>query len=536
MKTIKLVIGIIFLCYSAMAQHRLIRKGDRKREKDQLKQALEYYQKAESKNKDPELAKIRIASTYFDLKDFTKSLEYYKKSEQDKMAGKELFRFASLQLRSEKYGEAQKLFQQARDKNFKHPLLQTKINSCQWAAKNSDETDQYQVNTTNIKITEQTEGIQFFEKNIVYATELNNSGSMDLFLATYNNGSAGEPQNFSKEMNTSNHHETAISFTGDKLTAFFSRKDKNDKGLTKIYMASYDGFKWTEIKSLPFNGSNYSCKHPSVTSDGKKIYFSSDVKGGKGGYDIYFSEKNGDSWSKPQNIESINTAGDELYPHIDEDDKMFFASNGHTGYGGLDIFYALLWKNKWTNVTNLRKPVNSSANDYAFHQNPENTEYAIFISDRNNKYSAFRSRRTQKYELRFMPDDSDQELKTEYEGVGRVIYPDDEDYDVETILEKNNPSLKKKTGKNNDIYENIVYKVQFESSVKPLDKLPIIDGYYAFRYFYKGLYRYTVGSFKTVEPADKLKEKARQMGYHDAFVVAFKKGERVLVPIYNKKN
>lgn len=118
--------------------------------------------------------------------------------------------------------------------------------------------------------------------------------------------------------------------------------------------------------ALPFNNSRFAVGHPALSPDGKQLYFASDMPGGFGGTDLYVATWQGDNWGSPQNLGSmVNTSEDELFPFIDSESQLYFASNGHLGLGGLDIF---LTQRKsqggWARVQNLGYPLNSEADDF----------------------------------------------------------------------------------------------------------------------------------------------------------------------------
>lgn len=122
--------------------------------------------------------------------------------------------------------------------------------------------------------------------------------------------------------------------------------------------------KWSEPIALPFVSAEYSVAHPAITSDGKTIYFSSNMPGSLGGSDIFVSTFENDQWTTPRNLgPHINTAGQELFPTLYKDSILAFASAGRGGLGGLDIFYCDL-RTKQVRVSTFPAPVNSSADDF----------------------------------------------------------------------------------------------------------------------------------------------------------------------------
>ena len=122
------------------------------------------------------------------------------------------------------------------------------------------------------------------------------------------------------------------------------------------------------VTELEINSGYYSMKNPALSCDGKTLYFSSDMPGGFGNYDIYKSEiKDGGILGEPINLgQKINTEEQEVFPHICCDDTLYFSSNGHLGLGGLDVFYSKNIDDKWSNVRNVGLPVNSNSDDFAF--------------------------------------------------------------------------------------------------------------------------------------------------------------------------
>ena len=169
------------------------------------------------------------------------------------------------------------------------------------------------------------------------------------FLDIYKINSSGEASPISGEINTKL-HDGPISFSPDGETMYFTRNNyfnnkegKRDKEATNhlmIYSAQKSGNSWTNIQELPINSKDYSVGHPSVSPDGKTLYFTSNMPGGEGGTDLYKVSINGNNnYGTPENLGSeINTAEDENFPFIDEDNVLYFSSTGHGGYGLADIF------------------------------------------------------------------------------------------------------------------------------------------------------------------------------------------------------
>jgi outer membrane protein OmpA-like peptidoglycan-associated protein len=225
--------------------------------------------------------------------------------------------------------------------------------------------------------------------------EWTNSGYFDLFYSEpriYKNYwmDMTAPEKMSKEYNQS-YHDGPVSFTSDFNTAFLTRtqnekvsKDKDNiwTNRLKIVYANIANPKKIDFKSLPFNNPKFSVAHPSVSKDGKRMIFSSDMPGGYGGSDLYISENQNGKWSQPENLGPlINSFGNDVFPFWANDTLLYFSSDGHLGYGGLDLFESHLKGNTWSKPENMLKPLNSSFDDFSIAYNPDKKS-GFFSSDR----------------------------------------------------------------------------------------------------------------------------------------------------------
>ncbi len=201
---------------------------------------------------------------------------------------------------------------------------------------------------------------------------------LDLFIAKQTKeGDLIQPKRFMGEVNKK-YHDGPAAFNAEGNYMVITRNIYQSKvGLQKIYSnrlwlyESYlkDNGKWSKPEPLPFNGLNYSCGHPSLSADGNTLYFASDMPGGYGKSDIYVVRRDGNGrWSSPQNLGSaVNTEGDEKFPYFDEKGGyLFFASDGHPGLGGLDLFVSKIGHNgKYTRPVNLAVPMNTRFDDFS---------------------------------------------------------------------------------------------------------------------------------------------------------------------------
>jgi peptidoglycan-associated lipoprotein len=190
----------------------------------------------------------------------------------------------------------------------------------------------------------------------------------DLYLAQKNvAGKWEKPHPMEGGFNT-DFDEGSASVTEDGKTIYFTRcpYDETQSLGAQIFMAGRSGGQWTEPKQVVlFRDSSITVAHPAINASGDTLYFVSDKKGGYGGKDIWMSVKGKGMWSTPQNLgPSINTPGDEMFPYAHPDGSLYFSSNGHPGFGGLDIFHATRIDDKNWNVVNMMPPFNSNGDDF----------------------------------------------------------------------------------------------------------------------------------------------------------------------------
>ena len=200
---------------------------------------------------------------------------------------------------------------------------------------------------------------------------------------------------FSDKLNTK-YHEATLAFSPDQTKVYFTRnnydgkleRDKKGTNHLKLYSAELrkndDSLLiWRNVKELPFNSEDYSVGHPTVSKDGKLLYFVSDMPGSIGATDIFvvdILDANTNShiqdstyigYSKPRNLgEKVNTAGREMFPYV-TDNALYLASDGHLGLGGLDVYESRIIDSKFQKPVNLGAPLNSELDDFGFIVNEE---------------------------------------------------------------------------------------------------------------------------------------------------------------------
>lgn len=232
----------------------------------------------------------------------------------------------------------------------------------------------------------------------------NDQPFLELYKGVYDkDGEIINVELFSKKVN-SKYHDADLVYTKDLETFYFTRNNYLDKkfkkdtlswNLNQLYKAvrkdngdtkSKDKKNW-EVQQMPFNNDNYQTGHPALNKSEDKLYFISDMLGGYGATDIYVVDILSDStYSKPRNLgPNVNTKGKEMFPFVDENNLLYFSSDGYIdGYGKLDVYVTRLEIGSGIPVKkaqNIGRPINSDQDDFGFVRE-SNTNLGYFSSNR----------------------------------------------------------------------------------------------------------------------------------------------------------
>lgn len=229
-------------------------------------------------------------------------------------------------------------------------------------------------------------GIAYLGDKVVFASSRNNSRPLylwnkkpylDLYSADMStDGELSKIQLLSGNVNTDT-HESSATFNEDGTVMYFNRTNSERVKAEgenirvahiSIFRAELVNGEWTNIERVPFASDNFSTEHPSLSPDGTKLYFASDMPGSLGSFDIYAVDVNEDgSFGEPENLgPNINSAHREQFPFISSEDVLYFSSNGRPGFGNLDIFRSEKENGSFEEAQNLGPTVNSGNDDFAF--------------------------------------------------------------------------------------------------------------------------------------------------------------------------
>jgi outer membrane protein OmpA-like peptidoglycan-associated protein len=247
-------------------------------------------------------------------------------------------------------------------------------------------------------------GTAFYGNGLVYASARANnalnrkfgrdgSAFLNLYYTERDENGAGYKKGAERQAHKmmSRAHDGPVCYSADQQTAYLTRNrtEKDVKNGELVVLGLYifeknDNGKWGAAEAFPYNSKLYSIGHAAISPDDKTLYFVSDMPGGRGGTDIWKSTKTENGWGKPENLGPvINTPYDEMFPFIAKSGNLYFASKGHPGLGGLDVFSCRLENGNFRSPQNMGYPINSASDDFAYiTADEEKTGY--FSSDRGD--------------------------------------------------------------------------------------------------------------------------------------------------------
>lgn len=402
-----LLLFFSIICSGIFAQSAKMRKALRYIEAFKYEKAIELYLDILEKDDLPE-AKAQLAAAYRRINDFKNAEFWYSQIVSLPEASPEQkFNYAQMLMHNGKCNLAEYWFKQYLNLRPYDERKEALLNACAHQQElMSKIVGKVEVRTTNFNSEQQDLGPAFFQNGLVYAS--NREGKtvdmdgeiryfMDLFYVDAQlhktpqglQFSFGESEQFSNRLN-SKLHEGIVAFSKDFKEIFYTRSRKSKKNKSNIIRLEIvsakqlEAGKWSELEPLPFNSDQYSVAHPSLSPDGQRLYFSSDMPGGFGGKDLYMTTLAEGQWTPPVNLgPTINTSGDELFPYLHRDSSLYFASDGHFGLGGQDIYVVRKnEENEWQKVENLGYPINSIYDDFGIILHPDGN-YGFFTSNRD---------------------------------------------------------------------------------------------------------------------------------------------------------
>lgn len=350
---------------------------------------IDIYKKKLASNPNDGKANYFVAESYRLSNRLKEAEEYYAKAGGrgiDKDSVK--FFLAESQKANGKYDEAKKTLQEiatsATDEKFKDRIA-AHLNGIDYLQKLNERESYYKVKNLELINTPSAEYSPVFLNNELYFTSSRGNGKIyeasgTPFTDLYKVASRGANVDLAtvttlpEGINTANINDGCITFSPDgKIMIFAKGNTGKRKGTSDVdlYQSRFRNGVWSEPVPLNINDPDAWDSSPAFSPDGRTLYFSSNRKGrareraGYGGLDIYSAQMDSRGrFSRVRNLgPEINTPGNEIFPYMAEDAKLYFASDGHPGYGGLDLFVVKRANGK-TLIENLAQPVNSAGDDF----------------------------------------------------------------------------------------------------------------------------------------------------------------------------
>lgn len=411
MKHIYLYLIFTIISFCGFGQSGRLKYADKLFAKESYFQAASAYEDVLARKVDSSRVASRITISYDKLGDYSKSVEWYRYQYKQHFIDKEgLLRLALLERRFEQYSASTSLLREYQEKygpcDVCENILNSKVSLSDLKKSESVFVLKPQpINTTSSEIV----GGYLSSKELLISSSKRNAFAVnrihgwtggyfyDVYKSSISeNGELGKLKRLKGKVR-SKYNEGPVVYHPESGYLYFTRntfyKGKKGADSTKlvhlsIYRAKYDGKRFGNVESLNINSNSYSTAHPALSKDGKRLYFSSDRPGGFGGMDLYAVDLEANGAVKLATIKNlgskVNTSAHELFPFYQpEEDLLLFSSEGHFGFGGLDVYLAQLNSNgEVRKLSNVGSPINGPSDDFSFVNNATQT-FGYFSSNRS---------------------------------------------------------------------------------------------------------------------------------------------------------
>ena len=402
MKISKYVIALLLLVIvgSAFAQAGRLKRANHDYSHLSYKSAARKYERIIGRRSDGVPVQRNLANCYYNMSDMVNAEKYFAMMiESPEATPDDLFRYAQALKQNGKLDASDTYMNKLYKKSMADTRAQELIRDANYMTKLENQQPSFELKTLSVNTEFSDFGGYPNPKNkeeVYFISSRNNSLAvknewswdgtrfLDVFKGSVAaDGAISNPKSVRGDVNTK-YHEGPLTFTPNADYVYFTRNnimggkakyDDNRIQNLHLYKAKVDAKgNWDDEVLLPFNDRLYSVGHPTISPDGSILYFASDMPGGFGGVDLYKVAINADgTYGKPENLgRPINSEGNEMFPWVSENGNFFFSSNGHLGYGGLDVFVVVPGPSTADNgIMNLGKPINSVRDDFAFSLNPD---------------------------------------------------------------------------------------------------------------------------------------------------------------------
>ena len=368
-------------------------KGDKQYDKLAYIDAIKTYERIYSKGYKSQDLLLKIGNAYYFNAELEKANKWYDElyATAPDQEAEFYYRFAQTLKATKDYTKSDVMMAKFGEKSGNDTRAKLFAKNRDYLAEIKNNSGRYKIENAGINTKYSDYGTAFMGTKVIFSSA-RDTGNFSKRIHTWTgqyftnlystamaeDGSLGAVTKFGNKINTK-YHEDTPAFTKDGKTVYFTRNnyldgrgfDASKVTLLKIYVAKVDKEgNWNNITALPFNSDSYQTAHPALSADDKTLYFASDMPGTHGQSDLYRVKVSEDgSFGTPENLgDAINTEGRETYPSVNEDNELYFASDGQPGLGGLDIFITKIPKDGSLNfkqVLNVGEEANSPKDDFA---------------------------------------------------------------------------------------------------------------------------------------------------------------------------
>lgn len=397
-----------FLSNSGFAQKAKIASADKKYNSYAYIDAIQTYERLAAKGYQSAEMFEKLGNAYYFNSDFEKAAQSYEKlyQLQSELAPEYYYRYAQSLKATGKEKEAATILAKFENKSSDDSRSKRLRNNSDYLEDIKANVGIYTIENAGINSKYSDYGSTIVDNKLIFTSARDTGGvgqrkhawTGEHFTNLYAAGVNGElipsnPVRYDANVNSKFHEATPV-FTKDGNTMYFTRnnyldgkkgKDANKVTLLKIYKATLVNNRWTNVTELPFNSNNFSTAHPALSPDEQTLYFASDRPGTIGQSDLYKVAINSNgTFGEPINLGvEINTEGRETFPFVTKDNQLYFASDGHPGLGGLDIFTSKINNDgSFGEVENDGAEVNSPKDDFGYYRDSEINK-GFFSSNRD---------------------------------------------------------------------------------------------------------------------------------------------------------
>ena len=412
MKNFYIALSFVISTLSITAQNKDTKAADKLFNRYEYVDAAKEYNKLVENGKADGYVYKQLADTYYNMFNAEEASKWYAKAVETSQDSETYYRYAQMLKASGKYEESNKQMQKFASMSPSDSRAKAFKENPNYVPRLLDKVKKYVATSSDIS-SDKSEFGPVLHENTLYFTSARNTARknygwtdepfLDIYQADYN--SDGTITNaFPVSSLNSKWHDGPVAISSDGNTIYYSSESYLERDSEKIkdvkstkfsllylYKATKNGDSWGNKTLLPFNSKEYSCANPSISKDGKTLYFTSNMPNGIGGTDIWKVSVNEDgSYGTPENLgKNVNTEGNESFPYISDDNKiLYFASSGRQGLGGFDVFEYDLASGK--EAINMGTPINSDKDDFSYTFNSKK-DVGFFASNRNGNDDIFKA-------------------------------------------------------------------------------------------------------------------------------------------------